>query len=471
MAYLSGEARARLDAFKAVMVKHARLEEIDAALRLLIEEHADSTHVLLCGPGGVGKSTVLKGVTERFTREEPNRAVVPIVLLEPIPSDSGPYVRLDYYRQVVAALKGHILVKEIYVNVAHLMTAPRSARVRANSTEWLDMREAAEQALIRAQVNAVLLDEGHRLMQGGGRYTTDEQLEWLKSLTNRTNVLHVLAGPYELFRFRNTRGQLARRGRDLHFARYHVERADERKEFVAAVKYLLERVPLEVDLNTLLRRWRWFAEGSVGCIGNLKTWLVDAVAATLAEGETRLTEVMLTRTMPHPAKRVSLELDAREGEHQVETITIESVKQLQVLLGKPGKAGNGKAPPRLQHHAQTEQTAGSVPPTKSLPQVAPRPTKARVGERRNVRDPVGETSATPTRRASGCAFSGKIELLPRQMEAASVFHVECPKCLAVREVHPKGDSVMFSWHVKRVTTSPRHGKRWVRRGNIWELAD
>ena len=142
------------------------------------------------------------------------------------------------------------------------------------------MREAAEQALIRAHVNAVLLDEGHRLMQGGGRYTTDEQLEWLKSLTNRTNVLHVLAGPYELFRFRNTRGQLARRGRDLHFARYHVERADERKEFVAAVKYLLERVPLEVDLNALLRRWRWFAEGSVGCIGNLKTWLVDAVAAT-----------------------------------------------------------------------------------------------------------------------------------------------------------------------------------------------
>lgn len=450
MAYLTGEARARLDAFKAVMVKHARLQEIDADLSLAIEEHADSTHVLLCGPGGVGKSTVLKGVTERFTREDPNRAVVPIVLLEPIPSGSGPYVRMDYYRQVVAALKGHILVKEIYVNVAHLMTAPKSARVRADSTEWLDMREAAEQALIRAQVSAVLLDEGHRLMQGGGRYTTDEQLEWLKSLTNRTNVLHVLAGPYELFRFRNTRGQLARRGRDLHFARYHVERADERKEFVAAVKYLLERVPLEVDLNALLRRWRWFAEGSVGCVGNLKTWLIDAVTATLAQGGTRLTEAMLTRTMPHAAKRVSLELDAREGEHQVETITSESVKQLQVLLGKPGKAGNGKAPssvgkvpgsPRVAH---IDQAAASVLASKPLPQVSPKPTKARVGQRGPRRDPVGETSARQPRRASGCAFSGKIDLLARQMEAASVFHVECPQCLAVREIHPKGDSVMFS---------------------------
>src|SRR6266571_8359446 len=285
MAYLTGEARTRLDAFKAVMVKHARLSEVDAALSLAIEEHADSTHVLLCGPGGVGKSTVLEGITERFTREETNATVVPIVLLEPLPSDTGPYVRLDYYRQIVNALKGHILVKELFVNVAHLMTTRQPpSRSRQDITDWLDMREAAEQALVRSQVKAVLIDEGHRLMQGGGRYTTDEQLEWLKSLTTRTNVLHVLAGPYELFPFRNTSGQLVRRGRDLHFARYHIKEQEERKAFVAAVKYLLERVPLSCDLDALLSRWRWFAEGSVGCIGILKTWLVDAVAATLAQG-------------------------------------------------------------------------------------------------------------------------------------------------------------------------------------------
>ncbi len=61
MAYLTGEARARLDAFKAVMVKHARLSEIDAALSLAIEEHADSTHVLLCGPGALANRPCSKG--------------------------------------------------------------------------------------------------------------------------------------------------------------------------------------------------------------------------------------------------------------------------------------------------------------------------------------------------------------------------------------------------------------------------
>lgn len=475
MAYLTGEARARLDAFKAVMVKHARLSEIDADLCLAIEEHADSTHVLLCGPGGVGKSTVLKGVTERFTKEDTNRAVVPIVYLEPIPSDSGPYVRLDYYRQIVNALKGHILVKEVYVNVAPLVTAPKSARVRADSTEWLDMREAAEQALIRAHVKAVLLDEGHRLMQGGGRYTTDEQLEWLKSLTNRTNVLHVLAGPYELFRFRNTRGQLARRGRDLHFARYHVERLDERKEFVAAVKYLLEPVPLEVDLNALLRRWRWFAEGSVGCIGNLKTWLVDAVAATLAQGGTHLTEAMLTRTMPHPSKRLSLELDAREGEHQVETIMSDSVQQLRALLGKPGKAGNGKGMPSMGGQVagplHQAEPAASVPTSNPRSAVTLKPTKTRVGQRSPGRDPVGEVGVPSVRTAMGCPFTDVIAVTPSQMEAATCSRVECPTCLATRELHPKGESVKFPWHPKRTTSTPNHGKRWVKRAGPWELVD
>jgi len=88
---------------------------------------------------------------------------------------------------------------------------------------------------------------------------------------------------------------------------------------------------------------------------------------------------------------VSLELDAREGEHQVETTTIDSVKQLQVLLGKPGKAGNGQGVraqgkmPGLPHRAQTAQAAESVPASNPLPQVAPKPTKARVGQRGAVR--------------------------------------------------------------------------------------
>src|SRR5258707_2437515 len=206
-----------------------------------------------------------------------------MLLLQQVPPDQGPYRRLHFYGQIIDALKEHLLVKELVGSVAHIMAAPKPARAKLGAIDWFKMRYVAEQALIRARVKAVFEDEGHRLMQGDGSHSVDEQLEWLKSLSNRTNVLHVLAGPYALFGFRNTSGQLARRGRDIHFARYHVENKEERTAFVAALKYLLERVPLTCDLHALLSRWRWFAEGCVGCIGRLQDWLVDPVAATLGQ--------------------------------------------------------------------------------------------------------------------------------------------------------------------------------------------
>jgi hypothetical protein len=463
MAQLTPEDRARLDAFKAITVKHAHLTRVDDQLSLWVEEHTDATHVLLCGPGGVGKSKVLSVVAERFKDEEADRFVVPILLLEPIPPDQGPYLRLDYYWQIIDALKEHLLVKELVGNVAHLMAAPKATRSKLGAIDWFKMRQVAEQALIRARVKAVFADEAHRLMHGDGSHSVDEQLEWLKSLSNRTKVLHVLAGPYALFGFRNTSGQLARRGRDIHFARYHVEDKEERIAFVAALKYLLERVPLDADVNALLSRWRWWASGCVGCVGVLKDWLVDAVAATLVQKGSSLTEEILTRTMPHPARRLSLEMEARAGEHKVALHDSESARQFQALLKKPAKAANGKTAP----------TPGSMPSAATLPmpQVAPKPTKQRVGQRAPERDPVGETSAPSSSQAIGCPFTESIEVTLSQMEEASVSLFECPTCLAVRDIKPKGDHVKFPWHPRRKTTTPNQGLRWVKREIAWKLFD
>jgi hypothetical protein len=477
MAHLSPEAKALIKTFTAVTVKHDHLMRVDDELTLLVEEHTDATHVLLCGPGGVGKSKVLAVVAQRFRDEEPDRFVVPILLLEPIPPDLGPYLRLDYYQQILTALKEHILVKEILGPVAPLMASPRATRKSAGATDWLKMRVTAEQALIRAQVKAVFIDEGHRLMQGDGSHSVDEQLEWLKSLTNRTNVLHVLAGPYSLFGFRNTMGQLARRGRDIHFQRYHVNDKEERKNFVAALSYLLERVPLDVDLDTLLKRWRWFAENSVGSIGVLKDWLVDAAKATLAQGGTSLTEDILTRTMLHPSQRLSLEMEARAGEHKVAIHNSESAKQFQALLKKPGKAANAEATqtqgsvPRMPPVTQTKQDTEPASATSPMPQVSPKPTQPRVGQRAPERDPVGETSIPSVRKAAGCSFTEVIEVTVSQMEEAGVSRFECPTCLAVRDIQPKGSRVKFISHPKRTTNTPNHGLRWVKQENVWRLAE
>ena len=199
------------------------------------------------------------------------------------------------------------------------------------------------------------------------------------------------------------------------------------------------------------------------------------MAATLAQGETRLTEEILTRTMLHPAKRVSLELDAREGEHQVETILSDSVQQLQVLLRTPGKASDGKGRPspggKVAGLPRSAGMAASVPTSTLRPEVTPKPTKARVGQRSPGRDPVGETGGPSVRTAIGCPFNEVIAVTPSQMEEAAVSRVECPECLATREIHPKGETVKFPWHPKRVTRTPHHGVRWVKRESGWILSE
>jgi DNA polymerase III delta prime subunit len=152
---MTHETRAQLEAFKAVKVKHPRLDEVDQQVTQAIDEHAGYTHLLLYGPSGVGKSTVIRRIAERFCTEEPNPARVPVVLVEARPSDTGTYVRLDYYRQVLLALKAHVVVKELLVNITTSSTPSRAAR---HVTEWLDLREAVEHALARLHVKAVVID-------------------------------------------------------------------------------------------------------------------------------------------------------------------------------------------------------------------------------------------------------------------------------------------------------------------------
>ena len=175
MARMPPEARARLEAFKAVKVKHPRLEEVDRVVTQTIEEPAGSTHLLLYGPSGVGKSTVTKRLTERFVAAERDQAIIPVVWVEARPSDTGVYARLDYYRQVLAALQDHAAVKD---RLMHLALTARPSRKRLDAGEWLDMREAVVYALELLRVQVVFVDEAQHLMYVDTPHKPTAQLDW-----------------------------------------------------------------------------------------------------------------------------------------------------------------------------------------------------------------------------------------------------------------------------------------------------
>lgn len=460
---MTPEMKARLETFKAVKVKHPRLEEVDRAVMRAIDEHAGYSQLMLYGPTGAGKSTVAKRVTEQRLEAEPNRAIVPVLLVEAHSSDIGPYARLDYYRQVLAQLRNHAAVKDHLMNLA-LASAQRPGRQLRDAAEWLDMRDAVIYALERLQVSAIFIDEAQHLMRVEAPFKPVDQLDWLKGITNRTNVLHILVGNYDLYDFRNLSGQAARRGRDLHFPRYRLDSQVECEEFVGALRYLLERVPLLCDLDDLLSHWRWFAEWSIGCVGTLRDWVVDTLAALCDEGATTLTIQALEQYALQPDQRVRMEMEARAGEHKVEAGKARSQQQLEELLRhavKVPQAASNLDESRIPQAMTAFAGHSDTPPLKT-----PKGSKI---ERAPQRDRVGE--AVEVRNMIRCLFSGSIIDVPaRTMRDAGVLRVECPECLTMRGLTPQGETVRFPPHDQRKTRTPHREARWVRREGAWELA-
>ena len=334
---LSASAEARLTRFKDYAVSHQLLSQVDLALTRAIREHAGFAHVLLYGPTGVGKTTMLRRIAKRVngqiapsflptrppTHPHGSPARVPVLVVETRPPDGAAFNRADYYRTALSLLGEQFYEQRFLVDIHLERSWEKKGRGRGKVAQFEDvpeLRHALEEALLRHGVQAVILDEAQHLMQTGlgasSRHLLD-QLDWLKSMTNITGVLHILSGTYQLLDFRNLNGQAARRGLDMHFARYGLQHDQDRKEFQQVLLTLLAQVPLRTDTLALLQHWTYFYERSIGCVGVLKDWLVRATASALHDGSDTLT---LSRLQEHAlglSQCESMALEATEGEQKL----------------------------------------------------------------------------------------------------------------------------------------------------------
>ena len=156
----------------------------------------------------------MKRVAERLRAEEPDPSVVPVVVVRASPEDVGASARLDYYRQVLKQLQGHVAVRDRVKNLP-LFTNPRE-RVVIPQNGWIcEKRSNTRLALLRVKV--VFVDEAQHLMYVDMPHKPTAQLDWLKTFTEQTNVLHVLVGNFDLYDCCHLNAQAARRMRDLPF--------------------------------------------------------------------------------------------------------------------------------------------------------------------------------------------------------------------------------------------------------------
>ena len=391
-----------LEDFQTLKVRHPRLEEMEQFLLRVIAGHRSYTLLDLYGASGVGKSTIIEQVTHLVREAETNPAVFPVVIVQASPEDVGSSARLDYYQQILAQLQHYPAIRDRTKNMP-LYTNP--GKKSNDPAEWLEMRNAVEYAFALLQVKVVFVDEAQHLLAADSLRKPTAQLDWLKTLTNKTNVLHVLVGNFDVYECCHLNAQSVRRMRDHHFPRYHLDNKKECEEFVGALKILLESVPMTVDVPAILTRWRWFGEWSIGCIGVLGDWIVETVDALWSEGKTVLTVEALTRHALQPDQRARLELEARTGENRVARAKAQSERELQQLLGIP---------------AADQKPAPANPASPSTPGTGREPKGDRI-ERAAQRDPVGD-QILPTN-TSKCSFSGVLEILSHRFLESGIARV------------------------------------------------
>ncbi|MHB8598864.1 MAG: ATP-binding protein [Ktedonobacteraceae bacterium] len=436
-------------------MSHSLLADVDQQLSRAIDEPAGFAFVLLYGPSGVGKTTLIRQLEHRAgvvkepampgfpggLRHASPFAPVPLLLLETRPPDGSTFNRAEYYQVALKQLGEY--------PYEHSWEQKKGRGKEAKFNDSSELRQVYEAALQRRGVRTIILDEAQHLLKLSSGVKLIDQLDWLKSMTNTTGVLHILTGTYELLPLRNLNGQAARRGLEIHFPRYQFQHEPDQLAFQRVLLTLLQQMPLEVDVKAFVDQWPYFYERCIGCIGVLKDWLVRALAATIGASQTKLLFERIQECALPIAQCESMALEAAAGERELH-YTASRRQHLWALLGM---------------NTGGEVVQEQMTPTQEVPEAKQ---GSRVGEPQPVRLEVGEQIRKG--RTENCSFSGAaVALQPVQLTAAGVEKLQCPECGAARKATVRGETITFPSHTPLRIPRTQKGSLWIRQGTIWAI--
>ena len=371
---LSEPTTRRLRYFETKVVAHQRLKEVHASLLHAIQHPAGASLILVCGPTGVGKTTLRQRIERQFLEDamtDPSLLPghIPVVAMEAASPDSGNFHWKDYYTRALLALDEPFIADKITYDVRDMHRDEQGRLVIERNLTIPDLRRALEKTLLYRQPRAFIIDEAqHFRKMASGRRLLD-QMDNLKSLAGMTNTVHVLVGTYELLGLTNLSAQLSRRTLEIHFPRYHADKPEDLKEFKKLLRTLQKYLPLASEPD-LVSHADYFYEHCLGCTGMLKTWLNRTLAAALEQKLPTFTSKLWEKHAEPSRKLVQMIREIREGEQLLqEDETLRQELRTLLKLDAPQRGGN-----------PSEKQGCSSPRNQQPP----------VGQRAPGRDPVGK---------------------------------------------------------------------------------
>jgi energy-coupling factor transporter ATP-binding protein EcfA2 len=367
--------------FETKVVAHQRIKEVYETLLHAIRYPAGTTLILVVGPTGVGKTTLLERLAKQLIEDAACDPLVtpghlPVVSMEAPAPDSGNFSWKDYFTRALLALDDPVLAANIPYDQRGVHRDEQGNLVIDRVVSSPDLRRVLEKCLHHRRPRAFLVDEAQHLKKiASGRRLLD-QMDTLKSLANLSETVHVLLGTYDLLSFMDLSAQLSRRSVEIHFPRYHADRSEDFTEFRKLLRTFQRHLPV-VEEPDLQSHADYFYEQCLGCTGMVKTLLDKALGASLEQGERTVTSQQWERYAAPPVKLKRMLHDLLEEEEKINHQRDEAHRQtLREML---------RLPP-LQDLDEKAKEATISPPAPPVPK---RPAGRRAGQRNAQRDPVG----------------------------------------------------------------------------------
>jgi hypothetical protein len=221
-----------------------------------------------------------------------------------------------------------------------------------------------EECIRQRGIKVVIVDEAEHLTKMVNARRLQDQMDTIKSLASLSAVQFVMIGTYELLALLNQNGQLARRTRSIHFRRYDYNNPADRQSLINLLGMFESRLPVPAG-GLLVNHADFIYEHCLGCIGVLKSWLMEASIRAVDARRGALTMADLEATVQTDDALLQMLQEIIEGERSVG--------------GWTQRGGELRAKLDLQQVISPAAAPGSA--------IVP-PIRRSVGERKPIRDPV-----------------------------------------------------------------------------------
>lgn len=303
------------DAILASRIEHAHfLRAVDELFNALTSMRPGEV-VLSVGPSRVGKSSSIAEALNRIygPKAERRSCQIPYVFVEACNTSNGGALSTksfmwDACKAIEHPLYGSPLPSDPLGEELHQ---------RINRTPESVLRSAFEHATSAMGTQFFIIDEAQHFKYVTGRGGAEATLNSLKCLANRTGMVLVLVGSYELLDMLCLAPHLVGRQVTIEFPRYRDHLAHDRACFKGVLAAWSKLLPFDQPDTSLLTWKKFLHEQTFGCVGLLSIWLRAALASAISANESTFSLAALRRMQMVLGFRAAIESEITRGEQLI----------------------------------------------------------------------------------------------------------------------------------------------------------